>query len=198
MRFIIDEEICAEKGISLAELLGVLLVQTGVNVPMLFNSLEEKEVLVKDMFGNYLVTEHWHDVCSDVLLTAETTTPKEDSLDALVEKLRAIFPEGKKEGTTSTYFRGNLRDNKLKLKKFFKMYGNKFTEEQILDAARRYVASFNGNYTYMRALKYFIWKPEKKTNAEGKIYIEEVSDLATFIENKNEGSVNNDWATNLV
>ena len=35
----------------------------------------------------------------------------------------------------------------------------------------------------MRILKHFIWKDERKIDGEGKGYIEEVSDLATWIEN---------------
>lgn len=79
----------------------------------------------------------------------------------------------------------------LKLKSFFKLYGRTYTEEEILDAARRYVDSFNGDYRFMRLLKYFIWK---RDNTEG-----EVSELATFIDNDGqEEDVGDDWVTELV
>lgn len=191
MKLTIDESICTAKGTSLAEVLAVLLVKTQVNIPALLHQMEEKEILVKDVFNNYLVTQHWDDVCSDVILSSDKTVPKEDRLDILTEKMRLLFPEGKKAGTISTYWRGNVRDVKLKLKKFFKLYGNKYTDEQILEATKQYVSSFNGNYTYMRALKYFIWKGDKKVDSEGSGYIEEISDLATFIENVKEGRTNN-------
>ena len=107
-----------------------------------------------------------------------------------------IFPKGKKEGTCH-YFKGNKKDNVLKLKKFFKLYG-KYTDQQILNAARNYVASFNGNYAYMRILKYFIWKDEIKVNSEGTRYVEEVSDLANLIENAgHEDTLRNDWTVEL-
>ena len=106
-----------------------------------------------------------------------------------------IFPAQKKQGTCH-YFRGNRKDISLRLKKFFKLYGNSYTKEQILEAARKYVASFNGNYSYMRILKYFIWKDERKTDSEGKGYIEETSDLASYIDNNGEES-NNDWTAEL-
>ena len=79
-----------------------------------------------------------------------------------------------------------------KLKSFFRRYGE-YTPEQILEATQRYVASFNGNYTYLRLLKYFIWKDENK---DGETL--QVSQLADWIENK--GSVNplnSDWTTIL-
>jgi hypothetical protein len=108
-----------------------------------------------------------------------------------------IFPKGKKEGT-SVYWKGNLKDNKLKLQKFFKLYGNAYTDEQIISATKKYVESFNGNYAYMRALKYFIWKDERKVGSDGKTYIEEVSDLASYIENEDHvNTTNHEWTTEL-
>ena len=49
----------------------------------------------------------------------------------------------------------------------------------------------------MRILKYFIWKDEKKVNEEGKNYIEEVSDLASWIENEGQSDYNSEWTAEL-
>ena len=50
----------------------------------------------------------------------------------------------------------------------------------------------------MRILKYFIWKDEKKLNQNGELYIEETSDLASYIENEGqEDSIENDWTSTL-
>ena len=109
-----------------------------------------------------------------------------------------VFPAGKKEGT-SQYWKGNLRDNTLRLAKFFKLYGDKYTDEQLIEAAKNYVSSHNGKYQYMRVLKYFIWKDTRKVNSEGEGYIEEVSDLAAFIENaKDEKDLKDDWVSNMI
>ena len=78
------------------------------------------------------------------------------------------------------------------------MYGNKYSDEQIIHAAKKYVESFNGQYTYMRALKYFIWKDEKKMGSDGRKYIEEVSDLASYIENAGqEDDLKRDWTSTI-
>ena len=109
----------------------------------------------------------------------------------------SIFPSGKKEGT-SLYWKGNRKDNKERLQKFFKLYGNKYSDKQIIHAAKKYVESFNGQYAYMRALKYFIWKDEKKMGSDGRKYIEEVSDLASYIENAGqEDDLKSDWTSTL-
>lgn len=197
MIYIINEDICKKKGMDLPSLLAVLLVKTGVNIIELFNDLVNKEVLVKDMFSEgFLVTQRWDGVCSDILLSADTSVPSDERLLPLVDTLMSIFPSGKKEGT-SLYWKGNRKDNKERLQKFFKLYGNKYSDEQIIQATKKYVQSFNGQYTYMRALKYFIWKDEKKTDSEGKRYIEEVSDLASYIENAGQEDFNDNWTTHL-
>ena len=198
MNYIINEDICKKKGMDLPSLLAVLLVKTGVNIPKLFNDLVEKQVLVKDMFSDgFLVTQRWDSVCSDILLSADKSVPSDERLASLVDKLMEIFPKGKKEGTT-IYWRGNRKDNKERLQKFFKLYGNKYSDEQILHATSEYVKSFNGQYNYMRALKYFIWKDVKKTSSNNEGYIEEVSDLASYIENSGqEDNLSNDWTTTL-
>ena len=49
MNYIINEDICKEKGMDLPSLLAELLVKTGVNIPELFNDLVNRKVLVKDI-----------------------------------------------------------------------------------------------------------------------------------------------------
>ena len=157
----------------------------------------QKQYIIKDTFDGYLVTQKWNDVSDSILLDSEKANVKDENkeIEDLALELMAIFPAQKKQGTCH-YFRGNRKDISLRLKKFFKLYGNSYTKEQIIEAAKKYVASFNGNYSYMRILKYFIWKDERKTDSEGKGYIEETSDLASYIDNNGEES-NNDWTAEL-
>lgn len=196
MTITINEDICRKYGLELEELLAILLVKSSADIPKLFKSLEDKEILIKDVFNGYMVTQRWNDVSDTVLLDSDKETTPESRIQNLAIKLMAEFPACKKQGTCH-YFRGNSKDNTLKLKKFFKLYGNKYTDEQIVNAARRYVKSFNGNYSYMRILKYFIWKDEKKTDENGKGYIEETSDLASWIENEGQIESNNEWTAEL-
>lgn len=196
MKVTISDEVCKKNGLETDEVLALLLVKTGTDIPRLFESLIEKKVLVKDIFGGYMVTQRWDDVVSTIVLDSDRDKQTPERLENLAIKLAEIFPREKKAGTCH-YFRGNKKDNILRLKKFFKLYGH-YTDDQILDAARRYVASFNGNYTYMRVLKYFIWKDAVKQDAEGKGYVDETSDLANWIENKGQvNSTNTDWTSTL-
>lgn len=94
----------------------------------------------------------------------------------LANKLRALYPEGKKEGTNYMW-----RDSQVaiakKLKTLADKFGVQFTDEQAITATKRYVESFNGNYHFMQLLKYFILKRDLDKQ-------EETSQLLSFIENK--------------
>lgn len=196
MKYVIDTDVCTKEQIGLPIVLYTMLVQSGADLEEVKQEALQKEVVV-EREGGLLVTEAWADRIARVLLLSDKEVPKEDRLDALAIALMEVFPKGKKEGT-SVYWKGNKKDTKLKLQKFFKLYGNTYTDEQIITAAKQYVASFNGNYSYMRALKYFIWKDEKKVDSEGNGYIEEVSDLATYIENAGqEENTSQDWDLTL-
>ena len=192
----INEEICKKYGLDVSEVLAVLLIKTCNDIPKLFSILEEKEIVVRDLLQGYMVTQRWDDVVSTILLDSDIKAPSPDRLENLATQLMEIFPKQKKLGTCH-YFRGNRKDIILRLKKFFKLYG-KYTDEQIVTAAKKYVESFNGDYSYMRILKYFIWKDEVKINSEGDRYVDEVSDLANWIENAGqEEDLRNDWTSSL-
>lgn len=201
MKVIIDEASCKKMHMSVAEVLMILLIKTGVDLTELVDTMKKKKMLVEDntLIGKQLlVTQRWSDQCDEALLKAETDIPQEEKIESLAKSLMKIFPAGKKEGTCH-YWRGNIREITLRLKKFFKLYGSKYTDEQIITATQNYISSFNGRYQYMRILKYFIWKDEKKVDSEGVGHIEEVSDLAAFIENAGQDKqLREDWMSNMV
>ena len=199
MKITIDEGVCEKNGIEVGELLMVLIIKLGNNVSELCTQMLNKEIIVTDnnISGNYLITQRWSDVTETVLLDSDKDRQSVDRLENLVIQLQAIFPEGKKEGT-SQYWRGNKREILLRLKKFFKLYDNTYTDEQILNATKNYVTNFNGNYNYMRVLKYFIWKDEKKLHEDGKMGVVEVSDLANYIENADStNDLKDEWTSTL-
>ena len=116
---------------------------------------------------------------------------------SLAPKLMELFPEGKKPGT-SLYWRGNRMEISNKLKKFLSVYGEDFSDEQIIKATSNYVKSFNGFYSYMRVLKYFIWKNILRIG-ETANSVEEVSDLLTSLESEGLEQINReDWEATLI
>lgn len=201
MRYVISTKALKDKNLKEEEVLVALLIRVCDDIPGLLERLSNKGYIKKndDLFGKgYQINETFLDKVRAALLSNDPDVPKEDVLDNLASKLMELYPRGKKAGTTS-YWRGNKKEIREKLQKFYKLYGNKFTDEQIIEATRKYVASFNGNYSYMRVLKYFIIKDEKTENSEGRCSINQVSDLATLIENAGQenGSLDNDWSAEL-
>lgn len=200
MNFTVDEDSLKKAKLTLPEALMILIVKTGVDISELLHQMKEKQMIVEEntLLGKSLmVTQRWSELCEDALLKADKSVPSEDRIEKLAKTLMELFPQGKKEGT-SQYWRGNIKDVTHKLRKFFKLYGNKYTDQQIITATQNYISSFNGNYQYMRVLKHFLWKDVRKINADGEGYTEEVSDLATFIENAgHEEELRNDWTSNI-
>ena len=166
--------------------------------------MENREILVKDR-DVYKVTQHWSDVLDEIISDSSGKVEKSDEeLIQLAQQMRELYPQGKMKDRygrmTPYYYRCNNSEVVKKLKKFFTIFGN-VSDEDILDATRRYVASFQGNYTGMRLIKYFILKDDVKPSEDGTGHVEQISDLATFLENKEseeEGVINGDILANLV
>ena len=184
MKYCIDEKTALKHHLSMNEMLALMLFKNGCNLSVLVDKMLKRELLIQDMFGNYLITGHWDDEMQKVLLESDKEIPKDVDLNYLVGQLREIFPKGIKTGSAA--WRGNVREITLRLQKFFKIYDSKYSDEEIINATKKYVESFNGNYTYMRILKYFILKDEVKVDEEGNRYVEQVSELANFLENEME------------
>ena len=200
MRYVISTKALRDKGIKEEEALAVLLLTACDNIPELFENLIKKGYIrrTEGIFGQgFEINETFLDKVQAALLSKDPDVPEEDKLDTLASQLMEIFPKGKKDGTTS-YWRGNRKEIRERLQKFFKLYGNKYTIEQVLKATQNYVSSFNGNYSYMRVLKYFILKDERKSDEEGKLITQQVSDLASYIENEGQEDSNSDWTANLI
>ena len=192
MTISINDKVCKENGITVSQLLALLLVKTGENIPKLLEELKSKEMIVEEqslLEKTYTITQRWDDVCCNVILSSDKDVPVDTHIEELAKALMELYPKGKKPGT-NTYWRGNLKDTKLRLKKFYKLYGNKYTDTQILEATKKYIED-HIDLSYMRVLKYFIWKDVRKVDSEGVGYIEETSDLASYIEN--EGQTEDNW-----
>lgn len=192
MNITISDDLLDRNNLSLEELLYLILLDNQAVEETITASLEMKGWLHE---GH--LTEESRQKLASVLYDKEKEPSSDMRIDILTEQLMRIFPKGKKEGTPY-YWKGNRKEIKEKLKKFFVYFGDTYTDAQILSAAQRYVDSFNGNYRFMRLLKYFIWKNDTKLTTEGRT-VEQVSELASYIENAGtESSHNEDWTSCLV
>ena len=192
MKYTIDEDVCVKHNLTVAETLCLLACKSCGNIYSLIEEMKSKELLSKQ--GNPYPTPHWDEELSGVLLESDASVPSIERCTELASQMRLLFPKGIKTGNSA--WRGNVREVALRLQKFFKLYGNKWTDEEIIDATKRYVQHFDSDRTTMRILKYFVMKSDRKMDEEGNTHIEDISDLATWLENDTEE--NDSWMTNLV
>ncbi len=199
----IDTDAIREKHYSLEKVLLMLFFDCESNSAQVINDLLQSGVLkrasIQDVTKNgikYKLTLEGKSIMNSCIVISDVLKDvhiEEDRLDKLAEQLKSIFPKGKKDGTNLYWAEGKMFIKK-RLKNFFEKYGNNYTDEQILNAAKSYIASFNGIYKTMRVLKYFIYKEEK--GVDGKI--NSTSDLLNTIENADQQNIDNDWTTRTI
>lgn len=195
MKITLDEKTCLKNKLTLQEALIAAAVSMG-NYKSVFDNMINRHVL--GIMGQSIDSK-WKDTIKN-LMDAE-----DERFETLATKVQECFPKQKMmyaNGTASPfYFRCNKTEIKNKLKKFFTIYGD-VSDENIIDATKRYVASYvSKGYRGMRLAKYFIIKDDKKLSADDEVHVEQLSDLATFLENKVEDTPSDivdgdDWLMN--
>ena len=196
MKIEINDEICKKYNISIEEVL--VLIGLKYSSKEIFQKLNNERYLLdlgSTIFNEetkYKLSRKAKEIISCILAESiDTVAKRSTNIEELADKLREIYPSGKIPNT-NYYYKCNRQDIINKLKTFFKMYGTKYTDEQIINATQKYINSFNGNYTYLKLLKYFIWKDERLKGESVQ------SLLADFIENESsEDTTNTDWTVEL-
>ena len=189
----LNKQAAQQNGISIDEALLMLAICNKVNFEEAEKSLISKGYITAERNASFQtigwrLTNKGNEVLDSVIIDSDKQQESQDRLTTLATKLKEIFPKGKKEGTNYYWAEGvALIIRRLKL--FFKKYGNDYTDEQIIQATEKYVQGFNGNYQYMRLLKYFIFKEKIGVGGE----IEGDSELISYIENDGQTNTNTEW-----
>lgn len=204
MKIVLDTEVCKREGKDADLMLYLISLLSGCKITAnTFEKARQQRLLKFDrpydsrsQFPDYVsLNDTGEHVAESIMADSNVSEESGDRYTVLADKLREIFPAGKKPGYAYTW-RDSTSCIADRLKKFFLKYGE-YTDEQVIQATKEYVASFNGNYQYMQLLKYFIWK-NKVTGEEvvrGRIVgeVERQSQLAAWIEDSEDKAVNNDW-----
>ena len=206
MKISIDTDICQNKGKDVDVILYLLSLYAGSMITVNTFEKARQQGLLKftqlydprQPFAPYVSLSKTGEYIVESIL-ADKGTKQEERLTILADKLREIFPAGKKPGYAYTW-RDSTSCIVDRLKKFFLKYGD-FPDEDIIRVTKEYVNSFNGNYQYMQLLKYFIWK-NKVTGEEvvkGRIVgeVERQSQLAAYLQDTEDKRVNQDWDVKL-
>lgn len=196
MKLAIDEKILAENNLSLNEFLLLLFNAREGDVHECITSLIAKGWAGADLFDDtkVVLSDNAKGKVFDVLIDSDKLVEnKQDEFIALANELKEIFPAGRKAGTTYSW-RGSTAEIAKKLKNLVVKYGCSFTREEAIEATKAYVASFNGDYRYMKLLKYFLLKTPRNNNGD----VEVESDFMAYLENKDAIEKHNgNWAIDL-
>lgn len=194
----LNKKAAQQNGITIDEALLMLVIHNKANLERAEKALIQKGLITaerNDLFQQvgWRLTNKGTEVLDSVIMDSDKEQEPQDRLIQLATRIKGIFPKGKKDGT-NYYWADGVTLIVRRLRLFFKKYGNKFTDEQIVQAAEKYVQGFNGNYQYMRLLKYFIFKEKVGANGE----VEGDSELISYIENAGqEENLRNDWTSSL-
>lgn len=194
-KIVIDEAHCLKLGLSLQETLIALAISMGKYKETVTN-MTNRSILASDIFSqdSPALSPDWQKKV-DSLISSD-----DDHLRSLAMEMQQCFPQGKKPGTVF-YFRCNVREIVNKLKKFFEVYGD-YDDDKVIAATKKFVASFKGDYRLMPLIKYFISKNKKVMDENGEFHVNEVSELATTLENMTDDesipeiSDSDDWLMN--
>jgi hypothetical protein len=204
-RVTIDIDLITKKGYKIDDYFALLAMYYGAEINSdTYKRITQEGYLDFDALDEELpigarINDNGKIMLEDVILDSEIKETKDtnngvvDRFSWLADQLRALYPAGKKPGT-SFQWRDSTAIIAKRLKALVASYNCEFTDEEAIEATKRYVASFNGNYQYMQLLKYFI---SKKVIIDGAV--EPSSQLLSYIENANDvDSSNTTWTDTLV
>ena len=189
MRISIDEKILEKYGLGMEEFLVLFLCSRETNIESSIKVLIDKGLVDRDLYNNIsaVVSDNTKELIASIIIDSDKNViDKDEEFEDLAKEMQKIFPEGRKAGSTY-YWRGNVPLIARKLKTLVTKFNVHFTKEEVLRATRNYVEAFNGDYTFMQLLKYFILKTNKTTG-------EITSELLTYLENAGqEESLSDNW-----
>lgn len=188
MKIVIDKGIIEKHGLTVEEFIVLMAVINNVNLTDARAKLMSKGYAIGTLdFDDGIALNRSHPgvvIYNDIIMeSAEQTEISEDRLIHLAEEMKKIYPKGKKDNTW--YWADGAQVIARRLKIFFHKYDRlrKLTDEDIIDATKRYVDEMLGKPD-MRLLKYFIFKEAVGKGGD----VEPTSDLLSYIENKGQVS----------
>lgn len=197
MKYIIDENICKGYNLTPNECLLLALIIKEQNISKTLQSLIAKNFISPSVLkeGEYITSDTSREVLAAILIESEPkVVSEEEEITQLAKEMQEIFPKGRKSGTTY-YWRCSTLEIVRKLKTLIGKYNIHLDKDKVLTATKDYVQSFNGDYTKMRLLKYFILKTVKDSDGNITVY----SDLLSLLENAGQNETPDiDWTDRVI
>lgn len=144
------------------------------------SDLIEKEYLISNKSGFYLRDKG--EKVIKLFVSIKVDKSKDEELDSYTSQYRSLFKDIRVGSM------GNAKAVKKKLQRFIDT-NTDVTFDDIINASKLYIDSFNGNFKYIKRADYFIYKQNYKG--------EETSELEIWIEQVKKEPENSDWRTEL-
>lgn len=198
MKITIDSNILEQHNITLEEFLVLYLGAKNADIKSISQEVIRKGLATRDLFSDnryIVVSNKVKDLIASIIVNSDKNiVDKDEEYTRLANKLRELYPTGRKEGTTYMW-RGTVSEVARKLKTLVVKYGYNINHDEVIKATKEYVNSFNGNYRYMQLLKYFILKSVR--DADGNVEVK--SELMSHIENSGQiDEQRNDWVGTMI
>lgn len=196
MKYIIHGSLLKKQDLTLSQLGILIYLASNKNISNLKKDLEDlwkKGYIIQSGEDYEFDGYKWDEVKMSIEKDSTETDLGERCLN-LAKRLKEIYPKGNRIIGDKKYpFQEAERIIAQRMMKFFLRYGEDFNDEDIINVTKTYVEQFENDNSFMKSLKYFIFKDEDKTDGYGKGYVEEQSLLLTFLENPEEATqkVNN-------
>ena len=165
MTITVADKILDKYNLSIEEFLILYICSKEYDIKELIDTIIAKGYADKNLYNpnTAIVSNNVKEIISSVIIDSDKAViDKEEDYLRVAKKMQEIFPKGRKEGTTYAW-RDCTAVIAKKLKTLVVKFDFKFTEEEALNATKKYVESFNGNYKVMQLLKYFILKNDTTT-----------------------------------
>lgn len=186
MKITIDMEVLKKENLTLGEFLILLMGFKDLNYDTCYQKLVKSKLVEPNLFSkmSIVLSDNTKKLVEKILLDSDDriTNCGIDDFEALANKLRELYPDGNKAGTTYSW-RSTTEEIAQKLKALVVVHNFTFTEEEAIEAVKDYISSFN-DYKYMSLLKYFILRTWE--DAPGHREIDSM--FMTIIENNREGN----------
>lgn len=195
MEMNINEDVLKDNQLELSDFLVLLTIKDNYDIVRIMKKLNQDSLILFNQAKNaFFISDKGLKLIDSVLEVKQKEEQNCNDLRELATTLKSLFPKGIKPGTNTPWTEAVPLIMK-RLEKFFEKFGEQ-PYDKVIEATKKYIDSFNGDYRMMRVLSYFIMK--NITNSDGEKEIK--TDLLTAIENLDdyEEQRNEDWTSRTV
>lgn len=195
MELNINENVLRDTNLELSDFLVLLTLKDDYDIVSVMKKLNQEALILYNQSKKaFFVSDKGLKLINSVLEVKQKEEQNCNNLRELATTLKSLFPKGIKPGTNTPWTEAVPLIMK-RLEVFFKKFGEQ-PYDKVIEATKKYIDSFNGDYRMMRVLSYFIMKTIINNDGEKEMK----SDLLTAIENLDyyEEQRNEDWTSGTV